>query len=105
MIEYLLTPFHYEYMIKAILVSSFIGGVCAMLSCFVTLKGWSLMGDALSHAIVPGVAIAYLVGVPFAVGAFVSGLCAAATMGWIKAKTTLREDAIIGLVFTTFFAA
>ncbi len=92
-------------MVKAMLVSAFIGGVCAMLSCFVTLKGWSLMGDALSHAIVPGVAIAYLVGVPFAVGAFVSGLAAAAVMGWIKAKTTIREDAVIGLVFTTFFAA
>ncbi len=105
MIDYLLTPFHYEYMVRAMLVSSFIGGVCAMLSCFVTLKGWSLMGDALSHAIVPGVALAYLVGVPFAIGAFVSGLAAAAIMGWIKAKTTLREDAIIGLVFTTFFAA
>jgi ABC-type Mn2+/Zn2+ transport system permease subunit len=105
MIEYLLTPFHYEYMLKAMLVSSFIGGVCAMLSCFVTLKGWSLMGDALSHAIVPGVAIAYLIGVPFAVGAFASGLAAAGVMGWIKAKTSIREDAIIGLVFTTFFAA
>ena len=105
MIDYLLTPFHYEYMVKAMFVSAFIGGVCAMLSCFVTLKGWSLMGDALSHAIVPGVAIAFLIGVPFAVGAFASGLAAAAVMGWIKAKTTIREDAVIGLVFTTFFAA
>src|SRR5262245_41567718 len=105
MIEYLLTPFHYEYMLKAMLVSAFIGGVCAMLSCFVTLKGWSLMGDALSHAIVPGVAIAYVIGMPFAIGAFVSGLAAAGVMGWIKAKTTIREDAVIGVVFTTFFAA
>ncbi len=105
MIEHLLTPFHYEYMLKAMLVSAFIGGVCAMLSCFVTLKGWSLMGDALSHAIVPGVALAYMIGLPFALGAFVSGLAAAATMGWIKANTTIREDAVIGIVFTTFFAA
>src|SRR6185436_15779460 len=105
MFETLLTPLHYEYMLKAIFVSGLIGGVCAFLSCFVTLKGWSLMGDALSHAIVPGVAIAYLIGVPFAIGAFVSGLAAAAVMGWIKAKTSLREDAVIGLVFTTFFAA
>src|SRR6187402_1857869 len=105
MIDYLLTPFHYEYMVKAILVSAFIGGVCAMLSCFVTLKGWSLMGDALSHAIVPGVSLAYLAGLPFALGAFVSGLVAAMTMGWIKSHTRLREDAVIGLVFTTFFAA
>jgi ABC-type Mn2+/Zn2+ transport system permease subunit len=105
MIEYLLTPFLYEYMVKAILVSAFIGGVCAMLSCFVTLKGWSLMGDALSHAIVPGVALAYLAGLPFALGAFASGLIAAMAMGWIKTNTRIREDAVIGIVFTTFFAA
>lgn len=105
MIDYLLTPFHYEYMVKAIVVSAFIGGVCAMLSCFVTLKGWSLMGDALSHAIVPGVALAYLAGLPFALGAFASGLLAALVMGWIKTNTKIREDAVIGIVFTTFFAA
>jgi ABC-type Mn2+/Zn2+ transport system permease subunit len=105
MIEHLLTPFHYEYMVKAIAVSAVIGGVCALLSCFVTLKGWSLMGDALSHAIVPGVALAYLAGLPFALGAFVSGLLAALTMGFIRSKTRIREDATIGIVFTTFFAA
>ncbi len=105
MIETLLTPFHYEYMLKAIVVSGLIGGVCGLLSCFVTLKGWSLMGDALSHAIVPGVAIAHMLGWPFALGAFVSGLIAAMTMGFLKTKTQLREDAIIGIVFTTFFAS
>ena len=77
MLNTLLTPLHYEYMLKAILVSGLIGGVCAFLSCFVILKGWSLMGDALSHAVVPGVAIAYLAGLPFAVGAFSTGLIAA----------------------------
>ncbi len=82
-----------------------IGGVCACLSCFVTLKGWSLMGDALSHAIVPGVSIAYLAGLPFALGAFVSGILAAMCMGFVKSKTRIREDAVIGIVFTTFFAA
>ena len=101
----LLTPFHYDYMIKAMLVSAVVGGVCALLSCFVTLKGWSLMGDALSHAIVPGVSLAYFVGLPFSVGAFVSGMLAAVTMGFIKARTSLREDAVIGVVFTSFFAA
>jgi ABC-type Mn2+/Zn2+ transport system permease subunit len=105
MIEMLLTPFQYEYMVKAILVSGFIGGVCALLSCFVTLKGWSLMGDALAHAIVPGVSIAYILGLPFALGAFISGMLAATTMGFIKSKTRIREDATIGIVFTTFFAA
>ena len=104
MIETLLTPFQYDYMLKAILVSGVIGGVCGFLSCFVTLKGWSLMGDALSHAVVPGVAIAYYIGWPFAAGAFLTGLLAAGGMGFVKAKTRLREDAVIGVVFTAFFA-
>lgn len=104
MIEQLSVPFQYEYMLKAIFVSALIGGVCAFLSCFVTLKGWSLMGDALSHSIVPGVAIAMMLGFPFAVGAFISGLLAAAGMGVVKAKTPIREDATIGVVFTAFFA-
>lgn len=105
MTDLLLTPFQYEYMVKAIVVSGVIGGVCGLLSCFVTLKGWSLMGDALSHAVVPGVAITYLIGWPFALGAFASGLLAALVMGVVKSKTRIREDATIGIVFTTFFAA
>lgn len=104
MLETLLTPLQYEYMLKAIFVSALIGGVCAFLSCFITLKGWSLMGDALSHSVVPGVAVAYYVGWPFAAGAFVTGLLAAAGMGFVKTKTRLREDAVIGVVFTAFFA-
>ena len=104
MIEELLVPFHYDYMLKAMWVSALIGGVCGLLSCFVTMKGWSLMGDALSHAVVPGVTIAYLLGAPFALGAFISGLLAALGMGFVKARTNLREDAVIGVVFTTFFA-
>lgn len=104
MIETLLTPLHYEYMVKAILVSGLIGGVCAFLSCFITLKGWSLMGDALSHSVVPGVAVAYALGLPFAAGAFGTGLLAAVGMGFVKARTRLREDAVIGVVFTAFFA-
>lgn len=104
MIETLLTPLHYEYMLKAILVSGLIGGVCAFLSCFITLKGWSLMGDALSHSVVPGVAVAYSLGWPFAAGAFGTGLLAAIGMGFVKTKTRLREDAVIGVVFTAFFA-
>jgi manganese/iron transport system permease protein len=103
-IETLLIPLQYEYMVKAILVSGVIGGVCAFLSCFITLKGWSLMGDALSHSVVPGVAIAYYIGWPFAAGAFLTGLLAAVGMGFVKAKTRLREDAVIGVVFTAFFA-
>ncbi len=104
MIEHLLIPFQYEYMLKAMWVSAMIGGVCALLSCFITLKGWSLMGDALSHAVVPGVTLAYLLGAPFVLGAFFSGLLAALGMGFIKMKTQLREDAVIGVVFTSLFA-
>ena len=104
MIETLLTPLHYDYMLKAIFVSGVIGGVCAFLSCFITLKGWALMGDALSHSVVPGVAVAYYAGWPFAAGAFVTGLLAAVGMGFVKANTRLREDAVIGVVFTAFFA-
>ena len=103
--EHLAIPFHYDYMLKAMWVSALIGGVCGFLSCFVTLKGWSLMGDALSHAVVPGVALAYLAGAPFALGAFFAGLLAALGMAFVKTKTRLREDAVIGIVFTTFFAA
>ncbi|HCN31184.1 MAG TPA: hypothetical protein DIT64_21225 [Verrucomicrobiales bacterium] len=101
----MLAPFEYDYMVKAILVSGLIGGVCAFLSCFITLKGWSLMGDALSHAIVPGVSLAWLAGLPFSAGAFFAGVLAALGMGWVRRNSRLREDAVIGVVFTTFFAA
>ncbi len=105
MIDLLLEPFAYQYMVRAIWVSALVGGVCAFLSCFLMLKGWSLMGDALAHAIVPGVALAYLLKVPYAAGAFFSGLLAALAMALVRLRTQLREDAVIGVVFTTFFAA
>ena len=104
MIEYLLEPFTYNYMLKAILVCALVGGVCAFLSSYLMLKGWSLMGDALGHSIVPGVALAYLLGLPYAIGAFFTGLLAAFSMSIVRQKTKLREDTVIGLVFTTFFA-
>jgi ABC-type Mn2+/Zn2+ transport system permease subunit len=104
MLEYLTTPLQYDYMLRAIWVSALIGGVCGFLSSFITLKGWSLMGDALSHAVVPGVAIAYMAGLPFALGAFIAGLLAAGAMAVIKSQSRIREDATIGIVFTTFFA-
>lgn len=100
----LLVPFAYDYMLKAMWVSALVGGMCAFLSAFLMLKGWSLMGDALAHSIVPGVAGAYLLGLPFAAGAFIAGLLAAVGMAFVKQKTALREDAVIGLVFTAFFA-
>ena len=100
----LLVPLQYDYMLNAIWVSALVGGVCGLLSSFVTLKGWSLMGDALSHAVVPGVAVAYIIGVPFALGAFIAGLLAAGAMAFIRAQSRIREDATIGIVFTAFFA-
>ncbi len=104
MMALLLEPFHYEYMSKAIWVSAIVGGVCAFLSAYLMLKGWSLMGDALSHSVVPGVAGAYALGLPIAAGAFITGMLAALVMTLVRHYTRLREDAIIGFVFTTFFA-
>lgn len=90
-------------MINAMWVSALVGAVCAFLSVYLMLKGWSLIGDALSHAIVPGVAGAYMLGLPFALGAFFSGGLAAGTMLFLNQRTGLKEDAIIGLIFTSFF--
>jgi manganese/iron transport system permease protein len=101
----LLVPFGYDYMVKAMWVAGLVGGMCAFLSAYLTLKGWSLIGDALAHAVVPGVAVAYLAKLPYAAGAFVAGLLAALAMALVKARTPLREDAVIGVVFTSFFAA
>jgi manganese/iron transport system permease protein len=100
----LLVPFSYDYMLKAMWVSALVGAVCAFLSAYLMLKGWSLMGDALGHSIVPGVAAAYIFGAPFAVGAFFAGILASLGMTFVKQHTRLREDAVIGLVFTTLFA-
>jgi manganese/iron transport system permease protein len=99
----LLEPFSYGYMVNAMWVSALVGAVCAFLSAYLMLKGWSLIGDALSHAIVPGVAGAYMLGLPFAVGAFFSGGLAAGAMLFLTTQTRLREDAVIGLIFTSFF--
>jgi manganese/iron transport system permease protein len=100
---YLLEPFTYTFMLNAMFVSALVGAVCAFLSCYLMLKGWSLIGDALSHSIVPGVAGAYMLGLPFALGAFLSGALAAAAMLFLNQRTGLKEDAVIGLIFTSFF--
>lgn len=100
----LIEPFQLGFMIRALWVSAFVGVVCAVLSCYITLKGWSLMGDAVSHAVVPGVVVAYALGLPFALGAFVFGFGATVAIGYVKSKTRLKEDAVIGVIFTGFFA-
>ncbi len=101
--QFLLEPFNYNYMVNAIWISALVGGVCAFLSAYLMLKGWSLIGDALSHSIVPGVAGAYMLGLPFSLGAFLSGGLAAGAMLFLNQRTKLKEDAIIGLIFTSFF--
>ena len=91
-------------MVRALLISASVGGVCGLLSCYMTLKGWALMGDAVSHSVLPGVILAYAIGLPFSVGAFVFGVGSVATIGFVKQKSRIKEDTVIGLVFTGFFA-
>ncbi|MAM57780.1 MAG: hypothetical protein CMN25_10635 [Salinicola sp.] len=102
-LAYLSEPFGYGYMRNAMWVSALVGCVCAFLSCYLMLKGWSLIGDALSHSIVPGVAGAYMLGLPFSLGAFFAGGLASAAMLFLNQRSKLKEDVIIGLIFTSFF--
>ncbi len=104
MIDFLLEPFSYQYMIRALWVCSLVGLLCGLLSSFLMLKGLSLMGDALAHAVVPGVAMAYLLALPYAFGAFIAALLAAFSMNIIKRQSKIKEDAVIGIVFTGFLA-
>ena len=104
LINWLVEPLQYGFLVRAIWVSAFVGLVCAVLSCYITLKGWSLMGDAVSHSVVPGVVVAYALNIPFALGAFIFGFASIVAIGYIKSKTRLKEDAVIGVVFTGFFA-
>jgi manganese/iron transport system permease protein len=99
----LLEPFGYNYMVNAMWVSALVGAVCAFLSAYLMLKGWSLIGDALSHSVVPGVAGAYILGLPFALGAFIAGGLAAGAMLFLSERSGLKPDVIIGLIFTSFF--
>lgn len=99
----MLEPFAYQYMVNAMGVSALVGAVCAFLSAYLMLKGWSLIGDALSHSVVPGVAGAYLLGLPFALGAFLAGGLAAGAMLFLTDRAGLKTDVIIGIIFTAFF--
>ena len=103
MMTHLLEPFTYGYMVNAMWVSALVGGVCAFLSAYLMLKGWSLIGDALAHSVVPGVAGAYMLGLPFALGAFLAGGLAAGAMLFLSERSGLKIDVIIGLIFTSFF--
>ena len=103
-LPWLTEPLQHAFMQRALLVSMLVASVCGLLSCYMTLKGWALMGDAVSHAVMPGVVIAYALNLPFALGAFVFGVGSVAVIGYIKQMTRIKEDTVIGLVFTGFFA-
>lgn len=103
-IGFILEPLQYSFMIKAVVVSGVVGIACAILSCFLILKGWSLLGDAISHAVLPGVVLAYILGIPFGLGAFVFAMIAVVLIGFIKNNSKVKEDAVMGIVFTTMFA-
>lgn len=104
MLELLLEPLQYGFMQRALIVAIAATVVCALLSCWLVLIGWSLMGDAVSHAVLPGVVLAYLVGAPFAIGALLFAGIAVALIGLVRGTTRVKEDAAIGVVFTTLFA-
>jgi manganese/iron transport system permease protein len=99
-----LEPLQHAFMVDALLVGALIGAMCAVLSCFLVLKGWSLMGDAVSHAVLPGIVIAYIVGIPLAIGAFIAGLFCATGAGFLKRNSRIKEDTAMGVVFTGLFA-
>lgn len=103
-LDFLLEPLSYDFMSRALAATVVAAVVCALLSCWLVLVGWSLMGDAVSHAVLPGVVLAYIVGVPFALGAVVFGFAAVALIGGIRDTSKVKEDAAIGIVFTSFFA-
>ena len=102
--KFITTPLSHDFMRKALLMSSLIAAVCGFLSSYLTLKGWALMGDAVSHSVMPGVVVAYALGLPFSLGAFIFGVGSVALIGFIKQKSRVKEDTVIGLVFTGFFA-
>ncbi|MDH2924562.1 manganese/iron transport system permease protein [Nicoletella semolina] len=98
-------PFSFEFMQRALFTAIIVATVCALLSCFLVLKGWSLMGDAISHAVLPGVVLSSIFGLPLSLGAFTSGLACAVSVGYIKEHSRLKEDTIMGIVFSGMFAA
>lgn len=100
----LFEPLQYAFMRDALLVGTMVAAMCAVLSCFLILKGWSLMGDAVSHAVLPGIVIAYIIGIPLAIGAFIAGLLCAVSTGFIKQNCRIKEDTVMGVVFTGMFA-
>lgn len=104
LIDFFAVPLSYGFMQRALVVAVLVGAVCAVLSCYLVLKGWSLMGDAVSHAVLPGIVLAHLLGLPLAVGAFAAGLGCAGLTGYLKANSRVKEDTVMGIVFSGMFA-
>ncbi len=102
-IDWFAVPLSYPFMQRALLVSLMVGAVCAVLSCYLVLKGWSLMGDAVSHAVLPGIVLAHVAGLPLAVGAFAAGLSCALLTGYLKESSRVKEDTVMGVVFSGMF--
>jgi manganese/iron transport system permease protein len=103
LIDWIVVPLSYPFMQRALGVSLLVAAVCAVLSCYLVLKGWSLMGDAISHAVLPGIVIAYVLGVPLAIGAFAAGLSCALFTGYLKENSRIKEDTVMGIVFSGMF--
>ena len=101
--ETLLAPFQFGFMVNALIISVLVAVPTALLSCFLVLKGWSLMGDAISHAVFPGVVIAYIVGIPYSVGAFAAGMVCAVATGFLKDNSRIKQDTVMGIVFSGMF--
>ena len=97
-------PFSFAFMQQALYTALLVSIVCALLSCYLVLKGWSLMGDAISHAVLPGIVIAFILGLPLAIGAFVAGIFCAFATGYLKEYSRLKEDTVMGIVFSGMFA-
>ncbi|CDG21185.1 Chelated iron transport system membrane protein yfeD [Xenorhabdus poinarii G6] len=104
LIELITEPFMHEFMRRAIFTAIIVGAVCAVLSCYLVLKGWSLMGDAISHAVLPGIVLAFITGMPLAIGAFLSGISCAFATGYLKEHSRIKEDTVMGIVFSGMFA-
>lgn len=105
LIDTLLSPFQFDFMVNALVITALIAVPCALLSCFLVLKGWALMGDAMSHAVFPGVVIAWMVGLPLGIGAFIAGLFCALATGYVQDNSRIKRDTVMGIVFSGMFGA
>ena len=103
-LDWFIVPMSYPFMQRALVIALLVGVVCAVLSCYLVLRGWSLMGDAISHGVLPGIVVAAMTGFPLIVGAFAAGLSCAVLTGYLKENSRLKDDTVMGIVFSGMFA-